>query len=114
MSGITLYNYELDEQSYRARLALSILGLEWTTIAIDMFPGEEQKKPPMLALNPLGTLPVLRDGDLVLSGTAAILSAMVRHLPISPCSRPSRSAATMVSITTNTRRFAAGSDVSAL
>jgi glutathione S-transferase len=73
MSGITLYNYELDEQSYRARLALSILGLQWTTIAVDMFPGEEQKKPPMLALNPLGTLPVIRDGDLVLSGTAAIL-----------------------------------------
>jgi glutathione S-transferase len=73
MSGITLYNYELDEQSYRARLVLSVLGLEWTTVAIDMFPGEEQKKPPMLALNPLGTLPVIRDGDLVLTGTAAIM-----------------------------------------
>lgn len=73
MSKITLYNYELDESSYRARLLLSMLGLEWTTIAIDMFPGGEQKKPPMLALNPLGTLPVLRDGDLVLHGTAAIL-----------------------------------------
>lgn len=73
MSGITLYNYELDEQSYRARLALSIFGLEWTTIAVDMFPGAEQKKPHMLALNPLGTLPVIQAGDLVLSGTSAIL-----------------------------------------
>ncbi len=73
MSDITLYNYELDEQSYRVRLALSMLGLEWTTISVDMFPGAEQKKPAMLALNPLGTLPVVRDGDLVLYGAAAIL-----------------------------------------
>jgi glutathione S-transferase len=73
MSEITLYNYELDESSYRARLLLSMLGLEWKAIAVDMFPGEEQRKPPMLALNPLGTLPVIRDGDLVLHGTAAIL-----------------------------------------
>jgi glutathione S-transferase len=73
MSQITLYNYDLDESSYRARLLLSMLGLSWTTIAVDMFPGNEQEKPPMLALNPLGTLPVLRDGDLVLHGMAAIL-----------------------------------------
>ncbi|WP_018901241.1 glutathione S-transferase family protein [Rhizobium sp. 2MFCol3.1] len=73
MSAITLYNYELDEQSYRARLTLSALGLEWSTVAIDMFPGGEHQKPPMLALNPQGTLPVMRDGDFVLSGTTAIM-----------------------------------------
>ncbi|KQV12316.1 glutathione S-transferase [Rhizobium sp. Root1203] len=73
MSEIALYNYELDESSYRARLLLSMLGLQWTTIAVDMFPGAEQKKPPMLALSPLGTLPVIRDGDLLLHGTGAIL-----------------------------------------
>lgn len=73
MSAITLYNYELDEQSYRARLTLSVLGLEWSTVPIDMFPGGEHRKPPMLALNPQGALPVMRDGDFVLSGTTAIM-----------------------------------------
>jgi glutathione S-transferase len=73
MPQITLYNYELDENSYRARLLLSMLGLEWKTIAVDMVPGQEHKKPQMLALSPLATLPVLQDGDLVLHGTGAIL-----------------------------------------
>ena len=73
MSSLVLYNYELDENSYRIRLALGMLGLEWETIAIDMFPGQEHKRPKMLALNPAGTMPVLTDGDLTLSGTGAIL-----------------------------------------
>lgn len=73
MQKITLYNYELDENSYRARLLLSMLGLDWRTVAIDMFPGEEHRKPAMLALSPLGTLPVLQDGDLVVHGTNAVL-----------------------------------------
>lgn len=73
MAEIALYNYELDESSYRARLLLSMLEVEYKTIAVDMFPGQEQTKPPMLALNPLGTLPVVTDGDLVLYGTEAVL-----------------------------------------
>ena len=70
MPEITLYGYELDENSYRARLLLSMLGLDWQTVAIDMFPGQEHGKPAMLALNPLGTLPVVKDGDLVVYGMA--------------------------------------------
>jgi glutathione S-transferase len=73
MSDVTLYNYELDENSYRARLLLSMLGLRWKAVAVDMFPGREETLPPMLALNPRGTLPVLVEGDLVLAGTEAIL-----------------------------------------
>jgi len=73
MSDITLYNYDMDENSYRVRLLLAMLALQYKPVAIDMFPGQEQSKPPMLALNPLGTMPVLKDGDLVLYGTTAIL-----------------------------------------
>lgn len=78
MPEITLYGYELDENSYRARLLLSMLGLDWQTVAIDMFPGQEHGKPAMLALNPLGTLPVVKDGDLVVYGMAPVLLYLAR------------------------------------
>ena len=66
MSGIELYNYEMDENSYRVRLP-------WTSNAVDMFPGLEHTRGAMLAINPAGTMPILKDGELTLSGTAAIL-----------------------------------------
>ncbi|WEO69552.1 glutathione S-transferase family protein [Rhizobium rhizogenes] len=78
MAEITLYNYEMDEGSYRVRLLLSMLGLPYKTIAVDMFPGKEESKLAMLALNPLGTIPVLTDGDLVLHGTEAILAYLAK------------------------------------
>lgn len=79
MSGLVLYNYELDENCYRVRLVLSMLGLTWKSVAIDVIPGREQQSPAMLALNPQGELPVLRDGDLVLSGTGAIMAYLARR-----------------------------------
>lgn len=78
MGEITLYNYEMDEGSYRVRLLLSMLGLSYKTIAVDMFPGREETKPGMLALNPLGSMPVLRDGDLILHGCEPILAYLAR------------------------------------
>ncbi|WP_267555132.1 glutathione S-transferase family protein [Rhizobium rhizogenes] len=78
MAGITLYNYEMDEGSYRARLLLSMLKLDHTMVAVDMFPGREETKPAMLALNPAGTMPVLSDNDLVLHGAEAILAYLAK------------------------------------
>jgi glutathione S-transferase len=78
MPAITLYNYELDEGCYRVRLLLSFLGLEYETSAVDMLPGHEEKSPPMLALNPVGALPILTDGALTLYGTEAILANLAR------------------------------------
>jgi len=78
MPAITLYNYDLDENSFRVRLMLAMLKLEHATIAIDMFPGQEQTRPTMLAINPQGTLPVLVDGDLTLAGTEAILAFLAK------------------------------------
>lgn len=74
MSSLTLYNYDLDDSCYRVRLLLSLLGLEYKTIAVDMQPGREQEQPHMLAINPAGTLPILVDDDLTLSGAEAILA----------------------------------------
>jgi len=47
-------------------------------VAVDVFPGKEHLSPPFLALNPSGRLPILRDGDLVLHGTEAILAHLAR------------------------------------
>lgn len=82
---IRLYDYHLDENGFRVRLLLSMLGLTFETVAVDKAPGREQEKPHMLALNPTGTLPILEDGDVRLFGTAAILAYLVRaHAPDSP------------------------------
>jgi glutathione S-transferase len=82
---IRLYDYHLDENGFRVRLLLSMLGLSFETVAVDKAPGREQQKPPMLALNPTGTLPILEDGDVRLFGTAAILAYLVRaYAPDSP------------------------------
>src|SRR5579871_4853939 len=77
-NGLVLYNYELDDSCYRVRLALSLLGLTWQSVAVDVFPGKEHLSPPFLALNPAGRLPILRDGDVVLHGTEAILAYLGR------------------------------------
>ena len=71
---LVLYNYELDESCYKARLALSMLGLEWQAVAVDVFPGKEHLTLPYLAMNPSGRLPILKDGDFVLHGNEAILA----------------------------------------
>jgi glutathione S-transferase len=75
---LVLYNYELDESCYKARLALSMLGLDWQAVAVDVFPGKEHLTLPYLAMNPSGRLPILKDGDFVLSGTEAILAHLAR------------------------------------
>lgn len=76
--ALTLHNYELDENCYKVRLALSLLRLEWQAVSVDMFPGKEHLSRPYLAMNPTGRLPILCDDDLVLHGNEAILAHLAR------------------------------------
>jgi glutathione S-transferase len=76
---ITLYDFELDDQCYKIRLLLSLLRLNARKIAVDMLPGAEQTRPPLLLLNPLGTLPILTDDDVVLRDAEAILTYLARR-----------------------------------
>lgn len=71
---IKLYDYELSGNCYKLRLMLSLLGLEYEKVGVEFFPGKAHKSDEFLALNPLGQLPVLEDGDLVLRDAQAILS----------------------------------------
>ena len=70
---IRLYDYELSGNCYKIRLFLSLIGREWETRRIDFHPGREHKSAWFLALNPLGQVPVIEDGDFRLRDAQAIL-----------------------------------------
>src|ERR1700753_4177297 len=76
--ALVLHDYKLDDGCYRVRLALSMLGLKWQSVAVDAFPGKEHLTARYLAMNPSGRLPILQDGELILHGTEAILAHVAR------------------------------------
>ncbi len=82
MTGLVLHDFELDENCYKVRLLLAALGLTVRRVAVNMLPGAEQTRPPLLLLNPLGTLPILENGALALRDAEAILAYLaVRYDP---------------------------------
>jgi glutathione S-transferase len=75
---IKLYGHELSGNSYKAKLMLSLLGLEYEWIQVNLLAGEHHQ-PEFLALNPFGQVPVLVDGDTVLADAQAILVYLARQ-----------------------------------
>jgi glutathione S-transferase len=71
---ITLYDYILCDNCYKVRLMLALLGLDHVRSTVDVHPGRETETPRFLSINPLGRIPVLKDGDLVLRDPQAILT----------------------------------------
>ena len=67
-------------RSLRAQWGLKELGLEFEFIPVNLQAGEHQR-PEFLALNPAGKLPVLVDGDLVLTESAAIVLYLAEKHP---------------------------------
>ncbi|MEM9071222.1 MAG: glutathione S-transferase family protein [Myxococcota bacterium] len=67
------YDFSLSAHAHRPRALLQILGVPFETVWVDLA-GGEHKKAPFLALNPLGQVPVLEDGDVVVRDSAAILT----------------------------------------
>ena len=59
-------------RSIRARWALQELGVDFEPIRVNLLAGEHQQ-PEFLKINPAGKLPVLVDGDLVLTESVAIV-----------------------------------------
>lgn len=70
---MTLYDYELSGNCYKIRLFLSILGVPFHKQAIEFYPAAEHRQESFLAINPLGELPVLRNAELTLRDSQAIL-----------------------------------------
>jgi glutathione S-transferase len=78
MGELLLHNYDLDENCYKVRLFMALLGLAPRLISVDAMPGREHEKPEYRALNPLATLPLLTDGALRVFGAEAILAHLAR------------------------------------
>jgi len=86
---IKLYDAKISGNCYKIRLMLSLLKPEHELVPVDLKNGG-QKSPEFLKLNPLGQVPVLTDGDLVIRDAQAILVYLARRyggddwLPQSP------------------------------
>lgn len=66
-----LYEFSFT-RSIRARWTLQELGVDFESVKVNLFAGEA-RKPAFLEINAAGKLPVLVDGDLVLTESAAIV-----------------------------------------
>ena len=75
---IQLYGHELSGNSYKVRLFLSLLNLEFEWIEVD-FMTAEHKGAEHLARNPFGQVPVLVDGNVTLPDAQAILVYLARQ-----------------------------------
>lgn len=75
---ITLYGHELSGNSYRVRLLLELLNLEYDFKQVNLLKGEH-KQPPYLAINPFGQVPALIDGDVTLANSQGILTYLARQ-----------------------------------
>ena len=69
---IKLYSSSISGHVHRVRLFLTMLGLPFESIELDMRK-RENRTPEFLARNPFGQVPVIEDGDLTLADSNAIL-----------------------------------------
>lgn len=67
----TLYCFGESGNAYKAALTMELAGFSWKPRLVDFF-GGETRRPEFRALNPMGEVPVLRDGTRVLSQSGAI------------------------------------------
>ena len=83
-----LYDFPLSGNSYKARLLLSLAGIDHEKHRVDLANGEQKSKE-YLAINPAGQVPALTDGDIIIPGSHGILTYLAdryapQYLPDSP------------------------------
>ena len=76
MPSLTLYGLPVSGHTHRIELFLSLLGLDHAYVEA---PAEVRAGPEFRALNPLGQIPVLRDGEVVLADSNAILVYLAKR-----------------------------------
>lgn len=72
MNPIRLHRFALSGHAHRAELMLSLLGLPYQAIDVDLLKGE-QRTAPFLARNAFGQVPVIEDGEEIVADSNAIL-----------------------------------------
>lgn len=86
---IKLYGHAISGNSYKVRLLLELLNLDYEWVTVDLLKAEH-KSPEYLALNPFGQVPLLMDGEVKLADAQAILVYLARQygddqwLPLEP------------------------------
>ena len=71
-ASIKVYSSAISGHSHRVRLFLSLLGLPFETLEVDLRAGEH-KRPDFLRRNAFGQVPVIEDGDVTVADSNAIL-----------------------------------------
>ncbi|MGO4330102.1 glutathione S-transferase family protein [Cupriavidus sp. 2TAF22] len=74
-----VYHHPLSGHSHRVRLFVSLIGADAELVLVDLAKGEH-KAPAFLKLNPFGQVPVLVDGDTVITDSNAILVYLATKL----------------------------------
>ncbi len=69
---LILYRFPLSGHAHRAELMLSLLGLPYRLVDVDLR-GGEHKRDALLRLNPFGQVPVLDDAGAIVGDSNAIL-----------------------------------------
>ncbi len=77
-----LHVHALSGNSHKVRLLLGALALPYEEIAVDI-PAGAHRAEAFLHLNPLGQVPVLEDGGLILRDSQAILAYLARRYDLS-------------------------------
>ncbi|GLT52150.1 hypothetical protein SLA2020_255040 [Shorea laevis] len=80
---LKLYSNWRSSCSWRVRIALNLKGLKYEYIPVNVLKGE-QFSPEFTELNPIGYVPVLVDGDVVVSDSFAILMYLEEKYPEHP------------------------------
>ena len=75
---LKLYDLTLSGNCYKVRLMLSLLGLEYELVPVNLQAGEH-KSSAFLQLNPFGQVPILVDSDIIIRDSQAILVYLARR-----------------------------------
>jgi maleylacetoacetate isomerase len=78
-----LYSYFRSSASYRVRIALALKKLDWDYVPVQLVKGE-QLRPPFSELSPAQLVPLLRDGDALLTQSLAIIEYLEETHPVPP------------------------------
>ncbi|MFS8146921.1 maleylacetoacetate isomerase [Rhizobium sp. BR 249] len=80
MSEVVLYDYWRSSASYRVRIALNLLGVDYRTVPVNLLEGAH-KTPEYLALNPQGLVPTLVIDGKTLTQSLAIIEYLAELRP---------------------------------